>query len=286
MVVLKNKLFEEIYNHPGFPTADQVFCYIFLQDKLGYIEKAPQFFLPSHRVELAKFDSTDIATLIDIEDFLNRYPDSTFVVKTGFSTNCHINSLGCADKDSVYKRLTNLCREHLSKGTGQLKLPYAFIQKKVKNHREVKLLFFNGKFQYIHKRLKGTKRFQKPEINVIDLAKTVIEYYRTHVPEVISQYIIRVDIMETDEGELFVNELESLAADISHVKGTQNTAQVEYMNLKNSLRTFYKDIVVKCVSDHILKRRRCTSMTNDEDYSFLSPPLLHPSSPHSSSSSK
>ena len=62
---------------------------MFLQDKLGYIEKAPWFFLPSLKVDLVKFESMDIATLNDIEHFLNRYPDSTFVVKTGgYSTNC------------------------------------------------------------------------------------------------------------------------------------------------------------------------------------------------------
>ena len=234
---------------------------MFLQDKLGYIEKAPWFFLPSLRVDLVKFENMDIATLNDIEHFLNRYPDSTFVVKTGYSTNCHINTLGCRDQDTVYNKLTNLCKSHLSKGTGQLKLPYAFIQKKVENKREVKLVFFNGEFQYIHKRLKGLRNFRNPEINVINFAKEVIKHYR-EISEVISQYIIRVDIMETDEGQLFVNELESLAADISHVKGNQNGAQVQYMALKSLVRRFYKDIVVNCVSNHILKAQGCTDTTH------------------------
>ena len=109
METLKNELINHLKDHPGFPTGDQVGCYIFLQDKLGYIVKAPHFFLPSLRVNLNELFNNDIATLNEIDNFLAHYPKSAFVVKTGYSTNSHILKLRCSDKNAVYNKLNNFC---------------------------------------------------------------------------------------------------------------------------------------------------------------------------------
>jgi hypothetical protein len=68
---------------------------------------------------------------------------------------------------------------------------------------------------YIQKIQKGSKLFHFTEKEVIDFAQRIVDYYKEFVPEVIIQGIVRVDIMEDDENNLLVNELESLAANIS-----------------------------------------------------------------------
>lgn len=245
MDILKNELMVHLKDHPGFPTGKQIMCYVFLQDKVGYIEKAPHFFLPTLKVNLKEFNENDIGMFNEIYHFLNLYPGSPFVVKTGYTTNSHLNSLRCSGPNEVYNRLQKLCLDHLIEGTGQLKFSYAFIQKKVENTREHKLLFFNKEFQYVQKICKGSGALSHSDEEILEFAKKVMDYYVDFVPEIITQGIIRIDIMEDDEKRLFVNELESLAANISSNQGTIEL--IKYSQLKTSVSNFYKDIVVNCV---------------------------------------
>jgi hypothetical protein len=207
MDVLKNEIVKQLRDHPGFPTGDQVGCHIFLRDKMGYIEKAPHFFLPSLKLNLTEFMSNDVATLNEIFHFLNRYPDSQFVVKTGYTRNDSYKSIKCSNQNEVYKKLALLCEKHIHKGNNELKFNYAFIQKIVSNRKEHKLLFFDGKFQYVqqvsaHARDKRALYHSSEDIQLF--AQSVVDYYKIFVPEVISQGIIRVDVMEDDEGNLLV----------------------------------------------------------------------------------
>ena len=105
MGTLKTELVSHLSSHPGFPTGLQVQCPIFLQDKISYIEKFSQFFLPTLKVDLISFVENNISTYNEIDAFIRGYPSSEFVVKTGYSTNTLLNSIKCTDSNKVYDRL-------------------------------------------------------------------------------------------------------------------------------------------------------------------------------------
>ena len=103
----------------------------------------------------------------------------------------------------------------------------------------------NFYFQYVQKICKGSGALSHSDEEILEFAKKVMDYYVDFVPEIITQGIIRIDIMEDDEKRLFVNELESLAANISSNQGTIEL--IKYSQLKTSVSNFYKDIIVNCV---------------------------------------
>ena len=69
MDILKKELIDQLKNHPGFPTGDQLSSYIFLQDKIGYIQRAPHFFLPTLKVDLTDFTNNGIGTINEFFHF-------------------------------------------------------------------------------------------------------------------------------------------------------------------------------------------------------------------------
>lgn len=80
---------------------------------------------------------------------------------------------------------------------------------------------------------------------MIQFAEEVMQYIKTFVPEIISQGIIRVDIMEDNEGGLFVNELESLAANLTPQHYYYSCDLHRYAEVKVSMSKLYADILVQ-----------------------------------------
>jgi hypothetical protein len=245
MDVLRNELVSHLHGHPGFPTGHQVNCYVFLQDKFGYIEKLSSFFLPTLKVDLIELAENNILVYNEIDDFLRKFPSSEFVVKTGYSTNTLVNTIRCESYHAVYARLRRLYDDHCVMGNPSLKFKYAFIQQRVKNGREMKFIFFNGEYRYKQKIKLGAtpKAFQCDDSVTIEFAKNVMLHVKQCVPEIIWQGIIRIDIMEDDDANLFVNELESLGADLLPQRADIDMPL--YAKVKTHMSQLYADVLIQ-----------------------------------------
>ena len=73
-------------DHPGFPNGLQIWCPIFLQDKLTYIKLMPECMIPT--IEVFFQDEYSEENVSDIKEFLREHDEGCGVhIKTTHSTN-------------------------------------------------------------------------------------------------------------------------------------------------------------------------------------------------------
>ena len=78
--------YSRLMEHIGFPTHNQLYCPIFLQDKFAYLEAIPEFCNATVKVS---FPWDEASRQHDTEKISQMLLEGNgWVVKTGFSTNC------------------------------------------------------------------------------------------------------------------------------------------------------------------------------------------------------
>lgn len=111
---------------------------------------------------------------------------------------------------------------------------------------------FNGKALYeATLKPRGVPRvaFSTPE----DRAKFAVEsinLLQSRCPEALVNGLVRVDIMQNENGQMVVNEFESLEADHPHGFRSIN----EYTELSHKLTMYYVDILLKFSNEIIIER--------------------------------
>ena len=85
------KHISKLREHPGFPNGDNLFCPLFLQDKIYWMKRMPQYCIPSLEVRFQ--DNYNENELKIITDFLTKSDneegkEQKYFIKSGFSTNC------------------------------------------------------------------------------------------------------------------------------------------------------------------------------------------------------
>ena len=88
-----------------------------------------------------------------------------------------------------------------------LKLPYIMIQVFLPNPKEVKLIYFNGEFQYFTKTSTSTAPRQNSE-GIKLFAANVLCKLQQHCPAVTNHGLFRIDIFRFND-RLFLNEFEA-----------------------------------------------------------------------------
>lgn len=83
----------------------------------------------------------------------------------------------------------------------------------------------------------------------LKFAEDSIAKLRTNCPESLASGLVRVDIMQSDEGHMVVNEFESLEADHSCSSITNET------ELGNKLKMYYADMICSFANEILSERR-------------------------------
>ena len=105
--------------------------------------------------------------------------------------------------------------------------PYLMLQPLIRCDNVTKTIVLNGRAQYFSQTdstsgLAGqTKRPPVPREELFGFAEMVVRKLKTRCPEFVSDGLVRVDIFQTTEGKLVVNEVESFDANFTSCRGEE-----------------------------------------------------------------
>ena len=141
--------------------------------------------------------------------------DSQWVLKAPFTTNSkHYLYYPKNAEEAVAHVISVAKRSFHDAKPGIKNLPYLMLQRRVNDKTEVKLVFFNGVFSHIANGVGKSASLQGySTLDLANFACGIIDRLSksSSVPFILDG-LIRVDLFKGNEGELVVNELESLEA--------------------------------------------------------------------------
>lgn len=177
--------------------------------------------------------------------FMNTFsPETEFCIKAPFITNRNHyhwyikNDVAVAFR-TVERALKKMYIQEISYA-----IPYIMLQERAMSNREVKLVFLGGKFKFI-----SSCNIGSVYKSMNDCSDDELISFATDAVECISKYdkyvvdgVVRVDVLKNNQGELVVNELESLEA-------RRFTADVVLQgNCNNFLETFWQKKIYDCIA--------------------------------------
>jgi hypothetical protein len=153
-----------------------------------------------------------------------------WILKTPFSYNKQ-NKVSIKTIDSVIGDISVLKQQLSNEQKNKRRLPsgtpYIMMQPMMVNLKEYKIVLFNGKVCYIAQSPSSYKHgfafSDKNNINEMMLfAEKTIQSCFAKCPYMIIDGLVRVDVFETQDGRLVVNEFESLEAQHDSIKAEEN----------------------------------------------------------------
>jgi hypothetical protein len=221
--------------HRGFPFGGQLFCPVFLQDKYNYLFRLPGISNPTLKVEFPTSSSPDI-NADEIKEFckLNDQGNGWYL-KLPFTTNGE----GRRPCRSIEK-LLDAVRTTIINFEGRI--PYFMVQPRLRNRMEYKVIVLNGSPKYICPKFQcpgNTRAFSKvphTRQDILDFAKLAVMHLHRACPAAITSFMLRVDIMESNDGRFIVNEFESLEAMFESTPSNQLLVQT-------FLQSFWKSVI-------------------------------------------
>jgi len=221
---------QRLKGHHGFPTGDNLMCPVFTQHKFHYLCALRSFVAPTLAVKFPQVDrvvdmhgnerissTVDSASSFNVDDldsFLGSHMETGWVVKLPFTT-VHEGMSFCLTKDEVYSALCVKAQRFA------WRIPYALVQPRLSNRREYKVVTLNGKASHVIPEdangVKVSYREKKnfstaPHTELMLFAEMAVRYLVQMCNGTISEYLIRVDVMQLDNGMMIVNEFESFEA--------------------------------------------------------------------------
>jgi len=215
----------QLKDHTGFPSGNQLRCPIFRQHKYAYLLALCHIVNKTIAVQLPVVETvvddegnvrhtssicgSDFDTP-ELRNFLNKSNEGEgWVVKHPFVT-VHEGMRFCSSHDDV--------RSCLAVTTANFagRLPYTMIQPKLLNRKEYKVVVLGGVASHIIPQkangitCPGRAFASGPEIN--HFAEMAVRSLAKCCPSSIVDGLVRVDVMVTHCGNLIVNEFESLEA--------------------------------------------------------------------------
>ena len=136
--------------------------------------------------------------------------------------------------------------------------PYIMVQPCLSNKREYKVITIPSQDIIYIASAKGTGHAYSiaPHERILNFAKETVQYFKTSCPHAITHQLFRVDILQTRDNKLVVNEFESIDANFVPNFGRSfhaNTSSLEYQ-VKSFVETFWRDqflsfeIIRKCIA--------------------------------------
>jgi len=220
--------YERLSDHVGYPVAK---CHIFLQDKFNYLRLLqPNDILPMISIDIPKLlpgvniSLTDhvIHTLLQFDALEKLEGCLGYVLKTPFTTHGspfrdEAGGIYCSDINAVMVRLAKIIEMSNSRDDVH-QIPYVMLMPRLVRNRERKCVVLNGEAKIISETI-GTGAFSVSRDDCLVFAEKIVADLKAACPETMSEFIIRVDIFEVNNGRLVVNELESFDANYYSTNG-------------------------------------------------------------------
>ena len=210
--------------HPGFPTGLHVHCPFISEDKFEYLCAAKDICLATFKIPLTHDEVKLDEILASLRNFLLKYdsfdgPDSGFIIKAPYVQNQRgfkMNNFKTYDEIiRILKRIytkENNCIDKRYVYTTDV-FPYLIVQPRMRSSNESKIILFNGKAKYVVSTFNRISRKIFTEENLMEFAenawKLLVDRCRGAF---LSDGLVRVDLFCTSNGQLVVNEFESLDA--------------------------------------------------------------------------
>ena len=247
--------------HRGFPRYENLQCSIFTQNKLMYLTALKEhdrinyslfIALKNYKMYSNKNNNKIYGKYSEvifqwndpeevIEKLKNECPESsycTWVVKYPFKTN-HDQLRYVRN----YEDLKEVIKVNYNTQETGLFVPYCIIQPKLENGKECKVVCLNGKASHITmKNNHISSAFSSPEV-LHKFAEDSIQFLENILPSTILNGLVRVDIMERNDGKLIVNEFESLEAGFEKSANTDSTV-VSF--IENYWFQILEDFYIQC----------------------------------------
>lgn len=210
--------------HPGFPTGLHVYCPVISADKFEYLCAAKDICLPTFKIPLQHDEVKLDEILASLQNFLLKLdsfdgPESGFILKAPFVQNQRgfdMKFFKTFDElIPILKRIytkENKCIDKKYVYTTDV-FPYLMVQPRMRSSNESKIVLFNGKAQYVvstKKRISPKLFTEEKQMEFAENAwKLLVDRCRGAF---LSDGLVRVDLFCTSNGQLVVNEFESLDA--------------------------------------------------------------------------
>jgi len=123
-------------------------------------------------------------------------------------------------------------------------IPYCMVQPRLENTKEYKIVFIGETFSHTIPNAKGTGEGFCEEPILRAFAEAALVSIKSSCAETITDGLFRVDIMKRANGNLVVNEFESLEA-IAYSKMHHSHEQLIVSFLEN----YWTDIIVKIIHE-------------------------------------
>ena len=137
----------------------------------------------------------------------------------------------CKTPDEVFKAL------EIAAGKFGGRIPYAMVQPCLLNRKEYKVVVLNGKASHLLPQSagvrlggKGVRGFSAyPHTDLFQFAELAVELLRERCPGSHTEGLMRVDVMQTGDGNMIVNEFESLEALYMSAASNQTDRTVTFL---------------------------------------------------------
>jgi len=228
---------QKLYDHDGYPYGQYLRDPIFLQDKYEYIRLVKDICNPTLKITLREDNKYSQDDLSSISTFLHTYQDKTrsWCMKLAFVTNgFHMEQV------NTYEELLRKLDFYSGNFFGIY--PYVMLQPYLYNRKEYKVTLYNGKALYICKSVRRIKeRAFSNSTEIMRFAETAVAMLKCETTAIDLEGVIRVDIMQGNDGSLIVNEFESLEACIWSPEGCVRNEAITL----SYQATFWKNQVLK-----------------------------------------
>ena len=242
-----------LQNHPGFPNGLHLQDPVLNADKFEYLCAVANLCLPSFKFPLFQNNTKVNEVMESLQQFLVTYKaydfkgPHDFIIKAPFVQN----QQGFLMKYfGTYAEFIKLLHGIYTKANPNINknnvlsidvFPYLIIQPRIGTKQESKVILWNGQAQFVCGSSKGLKQL-KGEKELMDFAESACKQLNNRTNKAfLSDGITRVDLFCTKDGNLIVNEFESLDANYSSTESNQSkTAQL--------IQQYYVDILSKLIN--------------------------------------
>jgi hypothetical protein len=229
---------QRLFYHVGYPFGKKLNDSTFLQNKYQLVRVLGENAITTLKFH---FDWLDIDGNVSNKQFMHllhaflaqNTEGAGWVVKLPYTTNGEGVNF-CPTVENVLSTL-----KELKDKFGDL-IDYCMVQPRLINRYEHKLVYFDGVFfQHAHNHV-PLQSYESWEFGTEEEIKSfccqIIEQLKKTYPDFLLQPMLRIDVMQTRDGKLVVNEMESLDA-LTSAKG--RGGEKGDLNLNSMLRQFW-----------------------------------------------
>jgi hypothetical protein len=206
------------------------------------------------RVRCPKINNSNFGGLYNRFIGLAQHEDCGWVVKLPFVTNRKVFIT------KSLHALESYLHNWSFNSTSSPVYPYVMIQPCLRNKREYKVVHIPSQnIQYIAHA--STPKYSRafstsPHERILQFARQAVEHFKLMCPHAITHQLFRVDIMQTEDGSLVVNEFESIDANFVPNFGASSTSARSYeFRVKTFISNFWKeqlesqDIIITAIEE-------------------------------------